>query len=108
MKKRETKNKAAPGRLLKIGNIKVADALGFFWHDKNAIYVAHTPSDIAKWMARAESRCKLYPMSKIEEAFKMSHALRFISWCSAGGIVKQGAGRVTFVYDTHKSTLHIK
>ena len=95
-------------RLIKIGRTDVKSALGFFWHDRHKIYVAATPEDIAEWRSRGCTEKDLHPMSELEQAFKDSEVLRFISWCKTGGIVRQGARQVTFEYTTHKSVIHIK
>lgn len=94
-------------KLIKVGKTDVKSALGFFWHDRHKIYVAATPEDIVEWKKRGADYC-LHPMSQLEQAFRDSEALRFISWCKLGGIVRQGARQVTFEYTTHKSVIHIK
>jgi hypothetical protein len=93
-------------KLIKIGRKDVKSALGFFWHDRHKLYVAQTPEDVEEWKRRGYG--ELHPMSELEQAFKDSEALRFISWCRLGGIVRQGAHRVTFEYTTHRSVIHIK
>ncbi len=95
-------------RLIKIGKTVVKSAIGFFWHDRHKIYVAATPEDIDEYKKRGYTDEDLHPMDEIEQAFKDSEALRFISWCKLGGIVRQGARQVTFEYTTHKSVIHIK
>lgn len=95
-------------RLIKIGRTDVRYALGFFWHDQHKIYVAANAGDIEEWKDRGYSEADLHPMSEIEDAFRDSTALKFISWCGLGSIVRQGAHQVTFEYATHKVVLHIK
>lgn len=99
MKKKENK-------LIKVGRTCVKDALGFFWHDHHKIFVAATPEDIVEWKSRGMEN--VHPMSELEDAFRESTALKFISWCKTGGIVPQGAKQVAFEYTTHKSVIHIK
>lgn len=93
-------------RLIKVGRTSVKDALGFFWHDHHKIFVAATPEDIVEWKSRGMPEPR--PMSELEEAFRNSTALKFISWCKSGSIVPQGAKQVTFEYVTHKVVLHIR
>lgn len=97
-------------RLIKVGRTFVNNAIGFFWHDKTRIYVAKSKKDIDEWKCRGFGDEDLHPMCELEQAFKDSSALRFISWCDVkmGGIVKQGARQVKFEYDTHVSVIHIK
>lgn len=95
-------------RLVKVGKIGVKSALGFFWHDHHKIYVAATQKDIDEHKRRGLDDNALHPMEELEQAFKDSNALRFISWCGSGCIVRQGARQVTFEYTTHKSVIHIK
>ena len=97
------KNKES--KLLRVGRVDVKSALGFFWIDGYKMYVAANRKDIA---ALEECGGKLLPMSKLEQAFRNSGALRFVSWCGQGGIVSQGAHQVTFDYADHKSVIHIK
>ena len=92
-------------RLLKIARTDVRNAVGFFWHDRQKIYVAESMEEADKWKERG---FPLRPMCELEQAFKDSTALRFVAWCQKGMIVNQGARRVTFVYSTHKSVMHIK
>ena len=100
--------KGNKSKLIRIGRTDVKSALGFFWHDRHKIYVAATPEDIVEWKKRGCDKGDLHPMSELEQAYKDSEALRFISWCKLGGIVRQGARQVTFEYTTHKSAIHIK
>lgn len=92
-------------RLIKVGKTDVRNAIGFFWIDNGKIFVAATQEDVDKWSTKSSV---LRPMEELEQAFKDSHALRFVSWCGSGAIVRQGARQVTFEYDTHKSIMHIK
>lgn len=94
-------------RLLKIGNVSVKNAVGFFWHDKTKIYVARTSED-ATWFREQHPDTKLCPMEKLENAFRDSSAMRFISWCDTGYIVRQGARRVTFDYGIDKVVFHVR
>lgn len=96
---------------IKIGNTCVKNALGFFWHDRCKIYVVATPEDIDEYKGRGYTDKELHPMQDIEEAFRQSVALRFISWCKSKGlgcIVRQGAGQVTFDYGDDKVVIHIR
>jgi len=95
-------------KLLRIGRVDVKSALGFFWHDNHKLYVAATPEDIDEWKERGYTEADLHPMSELECAFRNSSALKFISWCKTGGIVRQGARQVTFEYDTQKVVLRIR
>ena len=45
---------------------------------------------------------------ELEDAFRNSTALKFISWCNNGPIVHQGARQVTFDYNTHKVVLRMR
>ena len=97
-------------RPIRIGRTNVKDALGFFWNDRHKIYVASSPQDIDEHKARGYSDTDLHPMDELEQAFRDSSALRFISWCSSkksGCIVRQGARQVTFDYGDDKVVLHI-
>ena len=96
-------------RLLKVGRTSVKKALGFFWHDGSKIYVAESWDDVNDW-EKGGVDCYLYPMDRLEHAFRSSHSLRFISWYKPerGCIVRQGARRVTFEYTDHKSVFVIK
>ena len=96
------------GRLLKIGKTDVRSALGFFWHDNHKIYVAATPEDIVEWKERGYKDGDLHKMSELESAFRSSSALKFISWCKTGCIVRQGATQVTFEYDDKKVVLRMR
>jgi len=97
-------------RLIKVGKTDVRNALGFFWHDNHKIYVAATPEDIVEWKERGYSDGDLHRMHELEDAFRSSSALKFISWCHPdnGCIVRQGATQVTFEYDTQKVVLRIR
>lgn len=100
-------------RLIKIGRVSVKNALGFFWCDTTKIYVAATPEDIDNWKARLRSSidqggAKLRPMEELEQAYRKSSALRFISWCDTGCIVRQGAKQVTFDYGSDKVVFHVR
>lgn len=95
-------------RLIKVGKTDVRNALGFFWHDRHKIYVAATKADVDEWRERGCSEMDLHPMEKLEDAFRESTALKFISWCKAGCIVRQGAHQVTFDYNTHKVVLRMR
>jgi len=90
---------------IRIGRTCVKDALGFFWHDNHKIYVAATPEDIDEFKSRGFR--EIYMMEEIERVFRESGALRFISWCKIGSIVRQGARHVTFDYGDDKVVLHI-
>lgn len=93
---------------IKVGKTYVKNALGFFWHDHCKIYVAATPEDIEEYIRRGYR--EVYPMYYLEQAFRESTALRFISWCSSKGlgcIVRQGARQVTFDYGDDKVVIHI-
>lgn len=94
-------------RLIKIGKVSVKNAVGFFWHDKTKIYVARTSED-ATWYQEQHPETTLYPMEKLEQAFRDSSALRFISWCDTGYIVRQGACQVTFDYGVDKVVFHVR
>ena len=100
--------KNRPERLIKVGKTDVRNAMGFFWHDRHKIYVAASPSDIDEWKARGYADSDLHPMEELESAFRESTALKFISWCDNGGIVRQGARQVTFDYNTHKVVLRMR
>ena len=95
-------------KLLKIGKTDVKSALGFFWHDRHKLYVAATPEDIAHYKSQGYTDADLHPMSELETAFRESTALKFISWCKFGCIVRQGAHQVTFEYDNQKVVLRIR
>jgi hypothetical protein len=47
-------------------------------------------------------------MSELENAFRSSTAMKFISWCQTGVIVRQGASQVTFEYDDKKVVLRMR
>jgi hypothetical protein len=94
-------------RLIKIGNVSVKNATGFLWQDKTKIYVFRT-SDDATWYRDRHPEATLYPMEKLEQAFRDSSALRFISWCDTGCIVRQGARQVTFDYGSDKVVFHVR
>lgn len=95
-------------RLIRVGKTDVRNAIGFFWHDRHKIYVAANRSDVDEWKKRGYEEACLHPMDELEDAFRNSSALKFISWCSTGTIVRQGARQVTFDYDTHKVVLRIR
>ena len=95
-------------RLIKIGRTDVRSALGFFWHDNHKIYVAATPEDIVDWKERGYKDGDLHEMSELESAFRSSSALKFISWCKTGCIVRQGATQVTFEYDDKKVVVRMR
>lgn len=95
-------------RLIKIGRTDVRSALGFFWHDNHKIYVAATTEDIVEWKERGYTDGDLHKMAEIEAAFRSSSALKFISWCRTGCIVRQGAAQVTFEYDDKKVVLRMR
>jgi hypothetical protein len=95
-------------RLIKIGRTDVRSALGFFWHDNHKIYVAATPEDIVEWKEHGYTDGDLHKMAEIETAFRSSSALKFISWCKSGCIVRQGATQVTFEYDDKKVVLRMR
>lgn len=94
-------------RLLRVGRSDVRNALGFFWHDRTKIYVARRSADVDEWAERGFSDGDLRPMAELEAAYRASGALRFVSWCSPkdGCIVRQGARRVTFIYQEEKSVV---
>ena len=95
-------------RPIRIGRTNVKNALGFFWHDRHKIYVAASPQDIDEYKSRGYSDRDLHPMEDLEQAFRDSGALRFISWCGKlSCIVRQGARQVTFDYGDDKIVLHI-
>lgn len=96
------------GRLIKIGKTDVKSALGFFWHDNHKIYVAATPEDIVEGKERGYKDGDLHKMSELESAFRSSSALKFISWCKTGCIVRQGAAQVTFEYDDKEVVLRMR
>lgn len=99
--------KNAVVRLIKIGKSDLRSALGFFWLDRQKIYVAAGPEDVAEW--KAHGYADIHPMTELESAFRESGPLRFISWCGLGSIVRQGAGQATFTYDNgHKVTVRIR
>ena len=100
--------KNRPKRLIKVGKTDVRNAMGFFWHDSHKIYVAATKSDIEEWKKRGFTEADLMPMEELEDAFRNSTALKFVSWCSNGPIVRQGARQVTFDYNTHKVVLRMR
>lgn len=100
--------KNRPKRLIKVGKTDVRNAIGFFWHDGHKIYVAATKSDVEEWKKRGFTDADLMPMEGLEDAFRNSTALKFISWCNTGSIVRQGAKQVTFEYDTQKVVLRIR
>jgi len=108
MKTRRFCMKNKPKRLIKVGKTDVRNALGFFWHDRHKIYVAASPSDIYEWKDRGYGDSDVHPMEELESAFRESTALKFISWCNGGGIVRQGARQVTFDYNTHKVVLRMR
>ena len=95
-------------RLIKVGKTDVRNAIGFFWHDGHKIYVAATKSDVEEWKKRGFTEADLMPMEGLEDAFRNSTALKFISWCNNGPIVHQGARQVTFDYNTHKVVLRMR
>ena len=95
-------------RLIRIGRTDVRSAIGFFWKDGHKIYVAATPDDIEEWRDRGFSEADLHKMSEIEQAFRSSSSLKFISWCKAGVIVRQGASQVTFEYGDKKVVLRMR
>lgn len=95
-------------RLIKVGKTDVRHALGFFWHDQTKIYVAENQEAVDEWKRRGYGDSDLHPMAELENAFRESTALKFISWCKSGGIVRQGARQVTFDYTTHKVVLRIR
>lgn len=95
-------------RLIKIGRTDVRSALGFFWHDNHKIYVAATPEDIVEWKERGYKDGDMLRMSELEDAFRSSSALKFISWCRTGCIVRQGSTQVTFEYDDKKVVLRMR
>lgn len=95
-------------RLIKIGKVDVRHALGFFWHDNHKIYVAATQEDIVEWKKRGYKDGDLNKMSDLESAFRSSSAMKFISWCKTGCIVRQGATQVTFEYDDKKVVLRMR
>jgi len=94
-------------RLIRVGRTNVKDALGFFWRDRHKIYVAASPQDIDEYKSRGYSDKDLHPMEDLEQAFRDSGALRFISWCGISCIVRQGARQVTFDYGDDKVVLRI-
>lgn len=95
-------------RLIKVGKTDVRSALGFFWADKTKMYVAATPGDVAEWKARGFSESDLRPMLELENAFRASSVLKFISWCGLGVIVRQGTRQVTFEYDDSKVVVRMR
>lgn len=95
-------------RLVKIGKVSVKNAMGFFWSDKTKIYVAKSPKDIQEFEERGFSKKDFRDMSELEKAYRESTALRFISWCDLGCIVRQGASQVTFDYNTDKVVIHTR
>jgi hypothetical protein len=97
-------------RPIRVGRTCVKDALGFFWGDRHKIYIAATPQDIDEFSSRGPDYKSLYLMEDLEQTFRESGALRFISWCSSkksGCIVRQGARQVTFDYGDDKVVIHI-
>ena len=95
---------AAP-RLLRIGNADVSSALGFIRRGR-AFHVVASRSDIEAGAAQAWGEVR--PMHRLEGEFLASSALRYVSWMRGGAIVREGARQVTFLYDTHKSTVRIR
>ena len=95
-------------RLIRVGKTDVRCAIGFFWHDCHKIYVAATKSDVDEWNSRGYSEADIHPMEDLEDAYRNSTALKFISWCNDGPIVRQGARQVTFDYNTHKVVLRMR
>lgn len=95
-------------RLVKIGKVSVKNAIGFFWFDKTKIYVAKSLKDVKEFEKRGYTKRDLHDMSELEQAFRDSSSLRFISWCDTGNIVRQGARQVTFDYNTDKVVVHIR
>ena len=94
-------------RLIKIGNVSVKNAIGFFWQDKTKIYVVRNVEDMLGYQARHHGAC-LYSMDRLESAFRDSSSLRSISWYDAGNIVRQGARQVTFDYGSDKVVFHTR
>lgn len=94
-------------RLVKIGKVSVKNAMGFFWLDKTKIYVARNLKDVQEFEERGFTKRNFHDMSELEKAFRESSALRFVSWCDTGCIVRQGARQVTFDYGTDKVVVHI-
>jgi hypothetical protein len=95
-------------RLVRIGHTSVKNAFGFFWFDKTKIYVARNIKDLEEFEDRGHTKKELHPMCEIEQAYRDSSALRFISWCDTGCIVRQGARQVTFDYAIDKVVLHVR
>lgn len=89
-------------RLIRIGNIFVKDAIGFFWKDNVKMYIAMSKKDIDTFKQYGYSKAEFHPMEELENAYRNSSALKFISWCSGGIIVHDGAHQTTFDYDTQK------
>ena len=96
------------GRLIKIGRTYVKSAIGFFWRDGYKMYVAGSREDKNDYIRRGYGEGEFHGMAELESAFRNSSAMRFVSWCGQGSIVRQGARQVTFTYDTHKVSLRIK
>ena len=96
-------------KLLKIGRANVKSAIGYFCHNGYQFYVASGSEEVQEWKKRGAD-CHLHAMSELEDAFMKGHPFRFITWCNPakGYIVRQGAKKLTFVYTTHKSVIHIK
>lgn len=84
-------------KLVKIGRVSVESAIGFGYDGCHKFYVADTVGAVA---ALVEDGYTVYPMDKLEEKFKGSCPLRFISLedLEKPDIVRQGCGRVTFTY----------
>ena len=98
----------AKRKLVKIGKVSVKNAIGFFWHDRHKIYVVSSPEDIEEFKSHGYEDSDLHPMEELEQAFRDSEALRFISWCNLGSIVREGARQVTFDYGEDKVVIHIR
>lgn len=92
-------------KLLKIRNTSVAHALGFFFDGCHKIYVAENEHDIREMYALWGEGVQIRPMDSLEEIFRVSCSLRFISWVNLDKpcIVPQCAKQVTFTYNTGKS-----
>lgn len=100
--------KNRPKRLIKVGKTDVRNAIGFYWFDNNKIYVASTKADVDEWKTHGYTDADLHPMEDLEDAYRNSSALKFISWCNNGPIVHQGARQVTFDYNTHQVVLRMR
>lgn len=93
--------------LLKIGKTDVRSALGFFLRGHRFTVVAGH-ADLERLLGEGHEAAELRRMGEIEAAFLGASAFGYIQWSHGGMIVREGARRISFLYDTHRSTICIR